>query len=103
TGRADVSLSLAEEVTLPAGVTLADFAAALDKGGDELTVPLADWDGDGVYTDEIRTLSPPLYPLSPPAPAGLAVETDLALPLDVTVTSGGTAQAALVITSVIEN
>ena len=103
TGRADVSLSLAEEVTLPAGVTLADFAAELDKGGDVLTVPFADGDGDGVYTAEIRYLFPALYPLSLAAPEGLAVETDLALPLDVTVTSGGTAQAALVITSVIEN
>lgn len=102
TGRAHVSLSLDEGVTLPVGVTLADFSAELDKDGDVLTVPFADEDDDGVYTAEIRYLFPALYPVTLAVPEGLAVETDLALPLDVTVTSGGIAQAALVITAVTE-
>lgn len=103
TGRARVSLALDEDVALPEGVTLADFAAELDKDGDVLTVPFEDEDGDGVYTAEIRYLFPAPYPIDLAVPEGLMVETDLALPLDVTVTSGGTAEAALVITSVTES
>lgn len=100
TGSADITLALGEDVALPDTVSLADFSAELDKGGDVLSVPFADEDGDGVYTAEIRYLFPASYPVTLAAPEGLSVETDLALPLDVTVTSGSTARADLVITSV---
>ena len=100
TGEVAVSLALADSVALPSDtLSLADFSASLDKGGDVLTVPFADADGDGTFTVDFLYLAPATYPIDLVAPEGVAVETDVALPLDVTVGSGEATPAALVITA----
>lgn len=100
TGGADVSLTLAADAALPSDtLTLADFSAELDKGGDVLSVPFADPDGDGTYTVEFLYLVPGTYPVGIAAPEGVAITTDVTLPLDISVASGDTDAAAVVITS----
>lgn len=100
TGEVELELALDDGITLPSDtLTLADFSASLDKGGDVLTVPFGDADGNGAFTVDFRYLVPGLYPIDLIAPAGIAVTTDVMLPLGVTVESGEAAQASIVITS----
>jgi len=99
TGTAALSLALEDGVELPGDLTLADFSASLDKGGDVLVVPFTDEDGDGLYAIDFRYLPPAAYPIDLVAPEGVAVETDVVLPLDVLVESGDATAAAIVITS----
>ncbi|MCH7639060.1 MAG: DUF4382 domain-containing protein, partial [Bacteroidetes bacterium] len=102
TGGVSVSLVLDDDVTLPEGVTLADFSAELDKGGDVLSIPFTDLDGDSVYTVDFLYLAPGLYPMGIAAPEGLTITTDPALPFDVSALSGTVEEVAIVITSVVE-
>jgi len=101
TGTAALTLTLDDGVTLPDGLTLADFSASLDKGGDVLTVPFTDEDGDGLYAVDFRYLAPDTYPVDLVTPEGLTVETDIDLPLDLLIESGGTDDADIVITSAV--
>jgi len=101
TGTAALTLALDDGVTLPEDVTLADFAASLDKNGEIIEVPFADADEDGLYSVEFRYLPPATYPVNLIAPEGVTVETDVTLPLDVLIESGGTADADIVITSAV--
>jgi hypothetical protein len=100
TGGVALTLDLTDGVALPSDtLTLADFSAALDKGGDVITVPFADADGDGTFTVDFQYLAPATYPIDLVAPDGVAVETDVTLPLDVAVESGTEAPMPLVITA----
>jgi hypothetical protein len=101
TGTAALTLALDNGVTLPEDVTLADFAASLDKNGEIIEVPFAGEDEDGLYSVEFRYLPPATYPVNLIAPEGVTVETDVTLPLDVLIESGGTADAAIVVTSAV--
>ncbi len=102
TGGVSVSLVLDDDVTLPEGVTLADFFAELDKGGDVLSIAFADLDEDDIYTVDFLYLAPGLYPLGIAAPEGLTITTDVELPIDVSALSGTVEDVAIVITSVVE-
>jgi len=102
TGGVSVSLVLADDVTLPEGVTLADFSAELDKGGDVLSIAFADLEGDDVYTVDFLYLAPGLYPMVIAAPEDLTITTDSELSFDVSVLSGAVEEVAIVITSVVE-
>ena len=101
TGTAVLTLALDDGVALPDDVTLADFAASLDKDGEIMEVPFTDEDEDGLYLVEFRYLPPATYPVDLIVPAGVTAETDVTLPLDVLIESGGTADADIVITSAI--
>lgn len=99
TGSASVDIALADTVTLPSDtLSLADFSAALDKGGDVIEVPFADADGDGVYSAEFIYLAPGSYPVNIVSPDSVTVTTDPVLPIEISVESNGTAEAALTIT-----
>ena len=100
TGGADVSLALADGVSLPEGKTLADFSAELDKDGEVMSVPFADEDQDGVYTVDFLYLVPGVYPVNIVGPEGLTITTDVTLPLDLDVLSGDSMDAAVTITAV---
>ena len=102
TGGYDVTLALADDVTMPEGVTLADFSIELDKDGETISVPFADADGDGLYTVDLRYLVPGVYPVMVVAPEGYAVTTDLNLPFDLSILSGESGAATLTITSIVE-
>ena len=88
--------------TLPEGVTLADFSTELDKGGDVLSIPFTDLDGDDDYTVDFLYLAPGLYPVVIAAPEGLTITTDSELSFDVSVLSGTVEKVTIVITSVVE-
>ncbi|MCH7640293.1 MAG: DUF4382 domain-containing protein, partial [Bacteroidetes bacterium] len=102
TGEVSVSLVLDDDVTLPDGVTLADFSAELDKGGDVLSIAFADLDEDDIYTVDFLYLAPGLYPMVIAAPEGLTITTDSELSFDVSVLSGTVEVVTIVITSVVE-
>ena len=95
------SLKLNTGVTLPVppggAVTLANFKATLNGE----TVAFADPDGDGTFTATFRFLLPGTYALSVQVPTGLAITTNLSLPVDVTVAAGETATKAVVIQSAV--
>jgi hypothetical protein len=95
------TLKLNTGVTLPAlpsgAVTLAAFKAKL--GND--VVSFTDPDGDGVFEARFRFLLPGTYALSVLVPTGLAITTNLALPLNVTVDAGETETQAVVIQSAV--
>jgi len=95
------SLKLNTGVTLPAlpsgPVALSAFKATLNGE----TVAFADPDGDGVFTATFRFLLPGTYTLSVQVPTGLAITTNLSLPVDVTVAAGETATRAVVIQSAV--
>lgn len=100
TGGADLSLRLADGVTLPEGTTLADFSAELDKDGEILAVPFVDLDGDGVYTVDFLYLVPGIYPVNIAGPDGLTITTDVDMPFDLSILSGDSMDAAILITAV---
>jgi hypothetical protein len=102
TGGADVTLLLADDLDLPAGLTLADFSAELDKDGETLSVPFADADGDGFYAVDFLYLVPGTYPVTVAAPEGLTITTDVALPFDLPILSGASGDMTVTITSVVE-
>lgn len=102
TGGAEISLSLDEGVTLPDGVTLADFSATVAKGEESVEVDFTDPDGSGTFAVLFQYLVPGTYPVDVTVPEGLSITTDVQLPLEVVVDSGATAQAAVVITEVTE-
>ena len=95
------SLKLNTGVTLPAlpsgPVSLSAFKATLNGE----TVSFTDPDGDGTFTATFRFLLPGTYTLSVQVPTGLAITTNLSLPVDVTVAAGETATKAVVIQSVV--
>jgi uncharacterized protein DUF4382 len=95
------TLKLNTGVTLPAlpsgPVTLAAFKAKLNGE----TISFTDADGDGVFEARFRFLLPGTYALSVLVPTGLAITTNLALPVDVTVAAGETATKAVVVQSAV--
>jgi len=95
------SLKLNTGVTLPAlpsgPVTLGAFKATLNGE----TLSFSDPDGDGVFTATFRFLLPGTYLLSVQVPAGLAITTNLSLPVSVTLAAGETATKAVVIQSAV--
>ena len=95
------SLKLNTGVTLPAlpsgPVSLSAFKATLNGE----TVSFTDPDGDGTFTATFRFLLPGTYTLSVQVPTGLAITTNLSLPVDVTVAAGETATKAVVIQSAV--
>lgn len=99
TGGAEISLALADGVVLPDGFTLGDFAAELDKSGDLLSMPFADADDDGVFSTSFLYLAPDSYPVDLVVPDGLSVTTDVALPADVSISSGANSGLDVMINS----
>lgn len=91
------TLKLNTGVTLPAlpsgPVTLAAFTATLNGE----TVHFADPDADGTFEARFRFLLPGTYTLSVQPPTGLAITTNLTLPVSVTVAAGETSTKAVVI------
>ena len=91
------TLKLNTGVTIPAlpsgPVTLAAFTATLNGE----TVHFADPDGDGTFEARFRFLLPGTYTLSVQPPTGLAITTNLTLPVSVTVAAGETSTKAVVI------
>lgn len=99
TGSAEVALTLGDDLELPVDtLTLSNFAATLDKGGDVLQVPFEDVDGDGTFTAEFKYLEPGTYPVALAIPDVLTVTADVALPLDVTIESGQQTETTLTLT-----
>lgn len=98
-GNLNVTLKLGTGVTLPAGVTLAQFNAVLtNSGGSSKTLALADM-GAGVFGASFKFLLPGSYTLSFTAPGSLAFTTSPAVPAAVTVVSGQATAADFVLTS----
>jgi len=98
TGGVEVSLSLDEEVALPEGLTLADFGAELDKGGDAIPAPFQE--AGGVFTAAFRFLNPGAYDVRIVAPEGVEFDADKESPISFTVATGAIARDAVRITSV---
>lgn len=104
TGGVDVTVDLADSVTLPTvggeDVTLADFRAVLTNAdGGEEKAELADGDGDGVFDVAFEFLAPGDYQVSLEEPDSVSVTTDPATPVDVSVPSGQDVSQALTVTS----
>jgi len=102
----DVSLSLGSGVVLPAigaaVLSLADFSVELrsvdaDPSAPGETVIFADADGDGTFNVSFDNVVPGDYTLNLKGPAGLTFTTDPVLPVAVTVQSGASVTASLVI------
>lgn len=101
TSAVELSLATAEGVTLPTvnnkQVTLADFAASLDKGETEPFVA-SFAEVDGVFKVTFRFLTPGTYPVDFVVPAGVNVTLDTTFPFQATTTSGNTLRQAVKIT-----
>jgi uncharacterized protein DUF4382 len=100
-GTVDVTLKLGAGVSLPAGVSLADFHAVLAPaaGGDGVALPLAS-SVPGTYGATFKYLFPGSYTLSFTGPLGATFTTAPAAPLAVTVTSGQDTAADFTLTAV---
>jgi hypothetical protein len=86
------------EPALPGGpVTLASFTATLNGE----TVGFTDSNGDGTFEAQFRFLLPGTYQLTVGAPAGLAITTDLTLPVSVSLDAGETTTEAVTIQSAV--
>jgi hypothetical protein len=92
-GTVTVTLALGDGVTLPEGVTLADFTAHL--GGKQLDFV----DNAGTFTSAFGFVLPGTYSLTLTGPAGLDITTDPALPLEVVVGDAGQITQAITITA----
>jgi hypothetical protein len=92
-----VALSLNSGVVLPVpptgAVTLGAFEATLNGE----TATFTDTDGDGTFEARFRFLLPGTYSLTVQPPEGIAITTNLSLPLSVTVGAGETETQAVVI------
>ncbi|HEX7090562.1 MAG TPA: DUF4382 domain-containing protein [Longimicrobiales bacterium] len=100
-----VNAVLADTVTLPDSVTLADFSARIeDAAGDTATLALADTDGDGTFSARFASVDPAAGPFqaSLVGPAGLTFTTDPAAPVEVSVDAGEDASVTFTITSTAE-
>jgi len=105
-GGAEVSVQLAQGVTLPVvnnlQVTLGDFSAVLTNTADASTisVPLTESSTPGVFVANFGFLSAGSYSLDLQLPTGVSsVTTTPALPQAVTVTAGGSVSIALTVTA----
>jgi hypothetical protein len=94
-GTVNLTLTLGAGVTLPEGVTLADFSA--DLGGE--LAEFADA-GDGAFTASFPFLLPGTYELTLVGPEGLTLTTDPVLPLQVTVGAAATVAQTITISAV---
>lgn len=104
TGSVDASLALGAGVTIPevggVPVTLGDFSAVLTASDNsELTLPLTDADGDGVFATEFKFLVPGSYSVHLTSTQGVQLTTNPATPIAVTVVSGQSASAAATVTA----
>lgn len=98
-----VTLALDEDVELPEGVTLGDFAAHIADEADN-TKEEAFEDSDGTWSASFGHLLPGEgWELTLVVPEGLTVETSDELPLTVETLSGTDVGVALTITSVSES
>lgn len=106
--RITVDVTLAQGVTLPAGVTLSNFDAVLTRDtGDgtpsEEALPLTDA-GNGIWRADFQMLFAGTYELTlrftgtPPAPV---LTTDPAVPVSVTVAAGASATQTLTVTAAV--
>lgn len=95
------TLRLNAGVTLPAPtsgpVTLGNFTATLDGE----TMAFTDPDGNGIFEARFRFLLPGTYMLSVQPPAGIAITTNLTLPVSVTVDAGATSTMEVIIQSAV--
>ena len=83
---------------LPSGpVTLSAFKANLNGE----VVSFTDPDGDGTFEARFRFLMPGTYTLSVQVPTGLAITTNLTLPVTVTVAAGASTTQAIVVQSAV--
>jgi hypothetical protein len=104
-GSVVASVQLADSVGLPeiGGVqlTLGAFKARLtnETGGVE-ELELTDADGNGVFEAEFKYLIPGKFTLELVAPEGIAVATDIDLPLEIEVGSGEKESVAIELTAV---
>lgn len=94
-GTVNLTLTLGAGVTLPEGVTLADFSA--DLGGESIAFADA---GDGAFTASFPFLLPGTYELTLVGPEGLTLTTDPVLPLQVTVGAAATVAQTITISAV---
>ena len=92
-GTVTVTLALGPDVTLPEGVTLADFTAHL--GGKQLDFV----DNAGTFTSAFGFVLPGTYSLTLSGPAGLDITTDPALPLEIVVADAGQVTQTVTITA----
>ena len=97
---------LGDGVTLPQvggqDVTLAQASVTLEDGsGGSETLPLADTDGDGVFTATWPWLFPGNYSVAFVEPTGLDLTTDPAFPVAVSLAEGETATVAAVVTGAV--
>lgn len=86
----DVTLGLAEGVTLPTGTTLAAFSAVLTPkaGGTDVTVPLTSADAGLTFGAKFVFLTAGEYVVRFVGPTGFTFTTDPPVPHDVTVAAG---------------
>jgi hypothetical protein len=101
TGSLHVTLALAPQVVLPAGVTLAYFGVAITPvaGGDTLAAALAD-EGGGEFGVVFSFLAPGDYSISFVPPATVAAfTTDPITPATATVSSDGETSAPFLLTA----
>ncbi|HEY8468480.1 MAG TPA: DUF4382 domain-containing protein [Longimicrobiales bacterium] len=97
-----VNAVLADTVTLPDSVTLANFSARIeDAAGDTATLALADPDGDGTFSARFASVDPAAGPfdVSLVGPAGLTFTTSPAAPVEVSVDADESATVTFTITS----
>lgn len=99
----DVSLGLAEGVTLPTGTTLASFSAVLTPkaGGADVVVPLVSTDGGTTFGAKFVFLTAGDHVVTFQGPAGFVFTTDPAVPYDVTVVAEQQASLAFTLTELL--
>ncbi len=99
TGGIDVTLALADGVTMPDGFALSDFAATLDT--EAVPVAFADNDGDGVFTASFLFLIPDDGPFSVgvEGPDDLEYTLDPTAPQSVSLASGQVETVAYTVTA----
>ncbi|HSJ24498.1 MAG TPA: DUF4382 domain-containing protein [Longimicrobiales bacterium] len=102
TGSVEFSLALGEDISLPEGFELGDFAVVLDRNGDEITESFVEVD-DAFKVRFNFLVGGESYPVSLKVPEGLTVSLDPAFPATVEAPSGSALQMAFTITAVTED
>lgn len=102
TGSVEFQLALDEDVSLPEGIELGDFAVTLDRNGDEITEAFVE-SNDSFRARFNFLVGGESYPVSLQVPEGLTVTLDPGFPASVTAPSGSVLQLAFTITAVTED